>query len=277
MALAAQKGRVTNDDATVFKTPDFDGEVIGTLRTGEIYDISDKQRGPFFKIRVRSGVVGWISDADIAPLGSISMPSRPTAPAKAKNKKSNPKTAKTPPQPMKPVRPIQRTRYRGIDISQVNFTENTMGKKRTSSMKFFGARFSGPNTLIDGDMYIDTQVLFSSSPPDYYGKATGQASSGFAFLADFMFVTDIPQTRDVMAYYGFGPMLRFSQFNVLLPDDPSPGLTKGYQLSDAAIGAVFGLGVAVALSDSIGVRLDGRYYWEAQQYTGLGLSIQMPF
>lgn len=280
--FAAQKGKVTNNDATVFKDPDFDAEAIGTLKAGEIYDISDAQKGPFFKIRLKAGTVGWISDADIAPMGGRVVPPKPAPTPKAdepladkKNKKKKPDAKKAAAAKKPAGKPLHKKRFRGLDISQVNFTENTMGKVRTSGMTFFGYRASGGHTLLDDETYIDMQVMASFSAPSYYSEVTGHGAGGFVLIADFMFITDLPQSRTTMAYYGFGPMFRFSQFSVEM--DSNAGTKKAYKLSDAAIGAVFGGGVAVALGDRYALRLDARYLWEVQQYLTFGLAVQMDF
>lgn len=269
-ASKGQRGVVIADPATVFRTPDFEGEVIATLSPGKIYTISRGKKGPFYRIRVKSGMTGWITDAEIRPIGGSAV----STPAPKDSKKETAKEAAAPPRKMKP---INKTAYRGLGLEFINFSEDTMGAVRTASLPFYGFRVTGPDTIMAGEMYMDGSVLLHSGAPSYYEDATGNSAGGFILIGNFMFVTDIPQSRDVMASYGFGPTFRFSQFNATLDNDPSAGKSKSYSLTDATIGAVFGVGVAVAVGERYAVRLDGKYYWEASRYTSFGLAFQMDF
>lgn len=270
-APRSQKGVIVAEEATVFKDPNFDASVIATVETGKILEMSLGKKDVFYRVRLKPGLTGWISDADIRPVDGDGA----SSPAKVSSGKKSAKKELKPVAKKKKAKPIQMQRYRGLACESVNFAEDTMGRVRSSSLGFCGVRWSGNNVVIPGEMYTDGEILYHLGAPPYYTETTGAASGGFIILANFMFITDLPQSRDLMAYYGFGPMFRFSQFQADLNNDPTAGKTKSYQLTDAAVGAVFGAGVAVAIGDRYAVRLDGRYYWEAQRYTSFSLAIQM--
>lgn len=278
-APRSQKAVVIVEEATIFKDPNFDGEVIGSAKGGQVFMISIGKKEMFYKIRLKPGVTGWVSDADIRPIGAAGAAAQKT-PAKPGDKKKagkkDPKQAaaekkKAP----KKGKPIQLNRYRGLAIEFINFTEDTMGKVRSASLPFYGFRWTGQNTLMGPESYIDSEILFHTGAPSYYEDATGNSAGGFILTGNFLFVTDVPQSRNVMAYYGFGPMFRFSQFHAKLSNVPTNGKTKEFEMADASIGGLIAGGVAVAISDKYAVRLDGRYYWETQRYTAFSLAIQM--
>lgn len=262
----SQKGMITAEIATIFREPNFDSEVMATARPKQVFDISIGKRGPFYKIRLKPGVTGWISDAEVKPMGQVSSRSQTK---RAKTAKAEP-AKRTPPPKSKPFHLLK---HRGLGLEFINFTEDTMGKVRNESLIFYGYRFSGENTLTEG-MYTDAEILFHFGAPGYYEDATGRGADGLIMLGNFMFVTTVPQSRNVMAYYGFGPMFRFSQFRTELLEK---GKYKGYELTDVNLGAVFGLGIGVAIGDRYAVRLDGKYYWETQRYTSFGLAFQVEF
>lgn len=259
---------IAEEGGTVFQEPNFDSATLGMVSPGQNFEISSGKRNGFYRIRLKPGTLGWISDAEIKPLGvRETKPTNTKAPGKPKKEAPKKKAFKP--------KPINNTRYVGPLFSSVNYLEDTMGARRKESLSMFGLRWSGPNTVMSGDINIDSEILVKTSPPNFYRQATGNPATGFMLIGDFVFVTDIPQSRSLMAYYGFGPMFRFSQYNVLLNMDG--GKTRNYNLTDITLGAVFALGVATALGDHYAVRLDGRYYWETQRYTSVSLALQMDF
>lgn len=273
---AASKGSqrgviIAEEGGTVFKEPNFDAQVIATVNPGQVFDISSGTREGFYKIRLKPGTLGWISEVEIRAVGAKENKAAKGAPAKPGAKKKE--TA----QKKKRGKPVHMTRYTGPVFEFMNYRESTMKGLRSESLMMYGWRWSGPNTLIDGAMNIDSEILIHPSPPKFYETATGNKTSGFLLIGNFIFVSEMPQSKNLMAYYGFGPTFKFAQYNVQLSDDPTPGKTRSYNLTDMTLGAVFAVGLATAIGDRYAVRLDGRYYWETQRYTSLSLALQMDF
>lgn len=277
-ASSSQKGTIVSEEAAVFSQADFDSEIITTLKPGQTFTISKGKKGPFFRIRYAPGKTGWISDADIRPAGKNTATkgkkkTEKKAPEK-KTKELGPFYEEGPEEGGEP--PFYARRYRGLVLEFVNFTEDTMGKLRTANLLFYGIKWSGYNTVFDGEIYTDAELLFHSGAPPYYGEATGQPASGFIMMGNFLFQTEIPQSERSMAFYGFGPAFRYTHFDVKLNNDPAAGQTRSYTLNDLNLGAVFNLGMGFGIK-RYALRVDVRYYWEIQRYTGLGLAFQMDF
>jgi hypothetical protein len=256
----AQKGTVIADEAQVYKDADFDAPVMATLHQGEIYSISTSKKGPFFKIRLKPGVTGWIADSEIRP-GAIKLKDAKADENAEQSEEANERSRK----------PFFATRYRGISVDMINFTEDTMGGERNAQTMFYGLKFNGYNTLFSGDIYTESNLIFHVGAPSYYGDYTGEAGSGFVFLADFLFQTVLPRSPNFLFYYGFGPMFKYSHFDLKLP-----GVADAYTADDMTLGVIFDLGVAFRM-DRVTLRPDVKYYWEKSSYLGFGLGIGLDF
>lgn len=256
-----QKGTVINDGAMVYQDADFDAPVIDTLKRGAVHSISKGTKGPFHKIRLNSGSLGWIADTDIK-LGVLKLASV--------------KKEKTPEQEERERRkkPFFATRYRGPTFEFINFSEETLGKERSANLVFYGIKFNGYNTIFDGDIYADANIIFHSGAPDYYQSYTKKSADGMILIANFLLQTTLPQSKWHLVYYGFGPMFRYSNFNLEVPNGTK---TTSYTAADMSLGALFDLGLAFRIGSSLSLRADAKYYWEKTQYYGLGLNLGWEF
>lgn len=255
----SQQATVVVEGALVYQDADFDAPVITTLKLGAVYSVSKGKKGPFFKIRLKPGYTGWVSDTDIKP-GIIKI---------AKSEKKKPSESKA----EKPKKPFFATRYRGPVLQMTSFTEDTLGKERSAALPFYGLKISGFNTLFTGEIYTDANILFHFGAPSYYESYTGKKADGFIFVTDFLLQTVLPQGRNVLFYYGFGPMFKYSQFHLEVDKGSS---TSSYSADDMVLGAVFDLGLA-ARWGSVSLRTDAKYSWERSRYGALGLSLGWEF
>lgn len=266
----AQKGTVVNEEAFVYSLPDFDSPVVGAVKIGEVYDISTGKKEAFFKIRLKPGTVAWIADNDIRP-GIVQ--SLVDARENAKNKQ-NKKSAKGEDKKKKrPKKAFAKTRFRGPVVEMLQFKESTLGGRQTDNLLMYGIKLAGPNVVIAGDIDTEANFLFHMGAPKYYADKTGNSANGWMFMANFLFENVTVASPGYNYYFGFGPMVKYSHFELGLT---SAGKTKSYSADDIAIGAIFNFGVAFQLSD-YALRLDAKYYWEKESYIAGGLSFLFPF
>jgi hypothetical protein len=127
--------------------------------------------------------------------------------------------------------------------------------------------------MFSGDLRTDAEFLFHSGAPDYYQQTTGNGAAGWIFIADFVFETAMPQSKWHMVTFGFGPMFKYSHFEVALTENAKE---VNYSLDDMALGAVFDLGLAFRVS-SYALRFNAKYYWEKTKYWGFGATFGFPF
>lgn len=269
-APKSQKGTVISEEAMVYQNPDFDSPVVGTVHRGENYDISIGRKGPFYKVRLKPGSLGWIGDNDIVPGANRVSP--PVKNPKAPNIKKK-KAQQAPSQPKKKQKPFVLQDYRGPALEYLPFKEETLGASRKENLLFYGFKWAGPNLIVDGDTVTDASVLFHYGAPKYYKDATGSDASGWIILANFLFQSNQSQGRDVMTFYGFGPAFRYSHFNVAMN---VAGQNTNYAADDMALGAVFNGGIGLRRGN-YAVRAELKYYWEKTTYLGGGLSVLWKF
>lgn len=264
---------ITADEAFVYEKPDFDSQIIGAAIKGEVYSVSRGKRGAFHKIRLKPGVLGWVSEVDfkvVSEAQAKQLQQRKKQVATSSKKKSKGESSSG--AKIKRNKPINECAYWGPTVHWASFTENTMGAKRSDALFFLGARLSGPGTLFWDETFTDASLALAWGAPKYYQKVTGRSADGWILLADYLYIMDFPQSRRLMSFIGFGPMFRYSHFNVSLPQE---GVSRdlSYSLDDMALGAVFAGGFAYQMGNNA-LRIDAKYHWEKQAYFGAGVSFQ---
>ncbi len=267
MSIAAsQWGTIVVDEAIVFHEPDFDAEMISQVRRGEIFPMSVRPQGPFYKIKLKDGRLGWVMDVDIKA-GRLK---QDTINIKLLEKNSKDQASLTDKLKATPRVHFAGQRWRGLQYELIQFSEKTLGKKRSDSLGFVGLRIAGPNTLFEGDTFVTTDLLFYTTAPKYYEQATGEKADGWIMLTQVLFQTVNPQGSSTYSMFGFGPLVKYSHFNLGL--DRS-GKSYQYAVDDMYLGFVFQGGVAARFNQGFSARLDAKYYYEKQQYLSLGLSV----
>ncbi len=261
----AYQAKTLQADVEVYEKPSFDSTVIATLSEGKVFDVSKTVKNSFYKIRIKTGVLGYVFDGDLQPLFSdASMPHE--RPSKKKKAAGGGK---------KKRHSFEYTQFAGFQVQNIQFEEDTMGSKRREALSFFGAKISGPNLILEGASPSEMNFIFHMGAPSYYESETRKPADGWIFIADFLLQTYFPQTKNSLLFVGFGPMFRYSKFSTALLDSGT-GKTTDYSLEDIAIGGVFNLGAALRWN-SLALRGDLQYFWEKQAYFGGGLSIQFAF
>lgn len=277
-AGAWQQAQVITPNANVYQAADFDSPVLGHLKQGTVWNISKDVTGAFYQIRVRDNLIGYVCDVDVKA-------GKPIAKGNLGPEKPKPLSGATPakrePPAVKKQRSFEYTDFWGIELASIRYRENTMGLRPTDQLSFYGLQFSGPNIVFDG-YTTEFNALVSLGAPRYYQQATGNDASGFIFLTDFLFLQNRNLSRDVMFFFGFGPMFKFSKFEVALNCDAGlcNGTTTGTlpeSLTDMSLGAVFDTGITQRLGSSFALRAELQYYWEKLQYYGFSLSGQFSF
>lgn len=284
----SQQATIVNDGALVYKDADFDAPTIAELKAGQVFSISLKEKGPFYKIRLKQGLLGWIADNDVkvskgkaaaqtpAAGAAVTPPKKPTSKKEAAKEKEKDKE-KDSSEGAFAEKPRQKsfyaTRFRGPVLSYLAYAENTMGALRTQTLPFYGMKFEGPDTMFSGDFRTDAEILLHIGAPNYYADQTGQGTDGWIFMTDFIFETAFPQSRWHMLTYGFGPMFRYSHYDVSLPNGGKP---VSYGLDDMVLGAVFDGGLAFRVS-KYALRFNIKYFWEKTRYWGGSLTFGFPF
>ncbi len=253
----------------VYAQPDFDSPILATLKTGTYYRVS-KQKFDlgFHRIRFAKDKDGFISSSEVKITSGQAAQSVKKKPGEARSEVKKEPRKRT-------LKPIYVSRYQGVVFEQQNYIEDTMSNTRSDNILFFGYRLVGFNTLFTGEMSTDLAILYHSGAPAYYEKITGQPTSGQIINVQFTFDTIIPLAHDFMASYGFGPLVKYSHFQVSLKNPAGVG-NDSYVLDDMNFGVLFRLGAATRIG-IFGLRADVKYYIESKQYVGVNLSTLYEF
>ncbi|MFP5520017.1 MAG: SH3 domain-containing protein [Bdellovibrionia bacterium] len=268
---AASRGvtaMVVGESPYVFANANFDSPIIGELKPGQKVIISKAKKGPFHRVRLPNKKLGWIADSEVKIMSAKAIEkAQKDAEENVGNifADSGGDLSELEDDPQKRKQYMQWSRHRGIAYDIVQYTEDTQGEERTEALGFIGFRMTGADTLFSGLATADTHVLFSTQVPSYYKKLTSNAASGFVSLWHFQFLTQTPLSRSTVYHYGFGPMVKYSQFQLKVGN-------KTFTAEDLNIGAVFGFGLGFKLGP-IALRPDFKYYWEKTKYWSLGLGL----
>ncbi|PWU21934.1 MAG: hypothetical protein C5B49_01845 [Bdellovibrio sp.] len=307
------KARVVGSNALVYKEADFDSRQLGQYRVGVVVVVSTQSKGAFYPVKIREGVVGFISDVDVVPLKGAS-PELPNAvsgtaaPATSRGGASRAKggaqvgassvggaaatgvtsaarggsvgtsAAAEAPRPPRPIHSVEKTDFWGIELASIRFREDTMGMRPSTAMTFLGYKATGPHIVVNG-MNTTFNALISLGPPRYYEQATGNSADGFILFLDFLMEYTVPATRNTMSFFGFGPLYKYSKFDVTLANVLVNGkfINQSYSLEDMTLGAIFNAGLSHRLTPRFALRLEFEYYWEKLQYYGFSLTTQFAF
>ncbi len=256
-ALPPQKGQIQVQEALIYAKPDFDSAIIAQLKGGEVFDISRNLFGAFYRIRIKDKRIGYVPDIDIKVLTTKAAAEQ----IKTKNRIAPPKN-------------IKEQRFRGLSVMSIAFREDTLEQKSTEALTFYGAEFIGPDLLEKGDYPLDIHFRISPKPPGYYQTMTGYGANGFVVVADVLLNISWQSRSAVIANFGFGPLLKYSKFDVALQN--ASGQRSSYSLEDIMLGVSLKAGLTLRIQPAA-VHFEAQYFWEKQQYMGYGVSFLWNF
>lgn len=290
-AGSPQKAVVTSESALIYKDPDFDSTVIKEVQNGEVVSISKRKFGAFNRVRLADGSIGFIADndykmkSDSAAKSEKKVEDKHASQLREKAEREEPlddksadanDSAKNKMQyKMKSghKRPFEMQRYRGPQIGLIKYREETMGSTVNEYLTMYGFRWTGPDLIMEGSLQTEWTFLAKIGAPSYYGEATGYSGNGFLILTDVQWLMINPVSTRTFSFFGFGPMARINSYSLELKNGSS---TRSYSAQDLVLGTAFALGLAQKF-DRFALRGDYKYYWEKQQYWGVGLAVQFEF
>lgn len=259
LVMAAQKGTIIVDETYIYQDADFDSQIMATVQKGEVFDISENTKGPFYRIRLKDKKLGWISSVDIKP-GKIKIPKQMDKPLQSyvdeEKQKNN----------------FIGLRFQGPRFEFLNWREKTLGKVRHDQLNALGWSWTGMGTLIKGPFYLDSAVSLVWEAPDYYKNVTGVSASGFILKAYSALLTPKAYGENFLLLYGAGAGTTFSHFEAGVLES---GTKRKYTLEDLQLGVVVPLGMTYR-SGKKSYSAWYRFYWEKEIYSSitLGLSFQ---
>lgn len=249
---SVQKAKITSPEIEIYSKADFDSDIIEVVKEGETYLISDKTYGPFYRIKLKDGKIGYVVDyvLDIEGKGKFQEKDPEIflyedAPEQLKKTNSG--------DPEETI--IFGRQYGGPTIQLINFHENTLGGDQVDDLPAVGYKNIGD---------MAWSVLGSFKVPKYYVNKTGGTANGFKLWADFGITSNIVE---------FGASsLRFSgtlftQISFIQLETAQ----RKYDMTDITAGLAAELGWIFRFEKSA-IDIALKYYFDKNNYAGLGLS-----
>lgn len=280
LAQAAQSAVISVDGAMIYKSASFDAPIIAYMQKGKKVRVSSKTYGPFYKVRVRSGMIGFISDIDV----EVSKSKRRSKKGQRKKRKKGSKGdtekeekdksdifAEDDTEEERPHRrkPIFATRYVGLLLNNVNYKEEIFNQELSSNELTYGVKLTGPNILLSGPLTLDLSLIFSLSAPSYYEGISSVDPSGFLFFADLNLIFPYIENDNWSLYFGAGPVIIVSNFDIAIGN-------QALELQELKLGGSFTVGAAYRWRKFI-VKFEPKYYLEQNKYFSFLGSIQREF
>lgn len=264
----AQTSTVVEEGAPLYQNPNFDSGPIQQLHMGDFIEVSKRTFGEygFHRVRTAEGKMGYMIESDFK-LGKLNL----KAPAPISNAGKAVSKQKS---EVRHLKPFRDTKFYGISFDQLWFRENTFGLTPTSAMPLLGLKLVGPNLWFEGDTVTEFNFQISPQAPGYYQQATGNSASGFLLHADYLLNATFVQSPRFLTFLGFGPMLRYSNFQVAL--NSGTNKSNAYTLTDAVFGAVINAGIGMRFSSSA-ARLEYRLIRDNLFQNEVQLSWLFPF
>lgn len=264
-SYAAKRAVVIVDGAMVYKKGDFGSPVLGYLRKGKKVKVSNKTYGPFYRVKLRQGIVGYISDVDVKVFGKSSVASR-------KNKRRSRARRKA-----YRGRPVIAGKKFGLGFSSVNYVDrfpvDGAEKVLSSSTSMLTAKYSKPFDYLDGAMISDITVGMTLGTPALYNDFSVNPASGFVVVGDYSLLMPVRSmtNRKSSIYWGAG--LGFSYSNVKISTYISSVLAD-VPAEDFRIGGSLTAGYAYRINRKYIFKFEPKFYLEKERYYGLHFVVQ---
>jgi hypothetical protein len=268
--------KVRTDGAMVFAKPDFDSDVLTTLKEGDKVRVSigtTGEKANFHKVRAGT-ILGWIAEIDVQVDDAPKKREQRRGAGKRDNKntKITEKKSSNLNKPKKPFMddsvPMFFQKYVGAVVGLSDFDESISGVDAHESLVFYGLKLTGPDILFNGPV-LDVNLLLHYGAPSYYNSLSTTKPSGFIFTADALLLYPFFNRDKGIVAMGLGPLLKLTSFNV----------TNGGDLKSLT---EFDAGVSLALSgamkfNKIAVRLEGKYLIEKHSEKLFQIAIQQQY
>ena len=234
----------------VYVAPDFDSKVIGRLKPGTRVRVSRQTTGKFYKFHkvVMGRRVGYIADNEVA-IGNRAVAST---------------TSSDRPRKRRETKPVYFSRFVGVLVGTTELKEGITGVDASDQLLIYGLKITGPDVLMGTPMDLNFALHYGA--PKYYDKLSSVRPAGFILYTDALLLLPWLQRQNFAGLFGVGPLLVYSDFQVV-----NGG--RAQSLSTLNIGASFMAGVVYRFS-RVGLRLEGKYFLEKQSAKAIQVGLQ---
>lgn len=252
---AVQNAKIIGDAVEIYEAADFDSEVIDEVYKGQKYKVSSKVYGPFYRIKLKSGKVGYIVDYELDIEGRGPLREKDLDEMELKEALAVKPPAELNAQEEAEERAVFGRSYRGPVLLMYNYHEDTMGSEQVDELLAVGYRTI---TTLSWSVAATTQV------PKYYTKAAGNSGKSIQLWGDVGFSNDIAQFKNAALRFSGNVFGHLSLIELKTPVDD-------YNMQDLTAGINLEFAYLKNFSD-LSLDLSVKYYFDKSNYAALGLA-----
>lgn len=254
-AWAVQKAKIISTEVEIYEEADFDSEIISSVHEGETYLISDKTYGPFYRIKLKNGKIGYIVDyeLDIEGKGRIKEKDLDAVLFEQMSGLINDSQNKV--TDAAEEAEVFGLGYSGPALQLINFHENVFGADQVDDLLAVGYK-----NISD----MAWSILGSFKVPKYYTDKVGYSAKGMKVWADLGFSSQVVNYRKSSIRFS-GTL--FTHVSLIQLETT----TRKYDLHDITLGLALELGWLIKIKKNA-MDLAVKYYFDKTQYAGLGVS-----
>jgi hypothetical protein len=257
-SFAAQKAKIIGDYVEIYESADFDSEVIEEVYKGEVYLVSKKNFGPFYKIKLKNGEIGYIVDYQLDFVGKGPLKPKDFDQLESLADQSLEKNIEE----FKNKRDSEEEEFFGTPtggpfLMFINYHEKTMGSEQVDDLLAFGYK---ANTM------VAWSLMTSMTAPKYYRSGTGRSASGFKIWGDVGFSNEVAKFGDVSSLYFSGRI--FTHLSSIRVQTP----VQKYDLQDVTAG--FNVEMTwMRKFKKMSTDISLKYFFDKSNYAGIGVGI----
>ena len=256
---AAQNATVSVPEADVYQDENFDSEIIENVKLGETYQISSKTYGQFYKIKLKSGKIGYIADHELKINGKEfeEKPYQEGFEESKPNKKNISKKKSSAEIFESDEDESFKTQFQGFTLQLINFHEETIGTLQIDNLYAVGYK--------NMDFASIWEIFGSFKAPKYYAEKTNGSAEGFHIWASRGFNSMVPATALSYFRYGGSILLHLARTKITTS-------SKTYDLQDITIGVIAEGGYVMQFK-KVAFEITAKYIFDRNNYGVLGLSL----
>ncbi len=264
-SFAVRTGQLSVTDADIYKYSNFDSDILANIRQGETFSVSEKVYDGFYKIKLKSGLIGFVPDHEVVIDGRAFAEKpyidedREQARLDKKKKQKNPKHEKIKIEQEDDEDSEDETfdsNLKGLSLQIVNFHEDTLGSVQVDDLVAIGYK-----NLTD----VSYEVFAAFKAPRYYSEKTFGSAKGIHVWGAYGINNLLPLSGATALRYGASVMAHYSQIKV----DTS---VKAYDLQDLSAGLILEGGMLLRFKKAA-VDFSVKYFFDRNNYASFGLSL----
>lgn len=260
-SFAARVGTLSVSDADLYKSDNFESDIITNIKKGESFLVSKKNYNGFYKIKLKSGQIGFVPDHEIEingkPFEAKSYfeeeQSVDVANKKNKNSKADDLMAEENQDDEDDAFDIN---LHGITFQMINLHEETLGAVQVDDILAFGYK-----SLAD----TSYEIFAAFKTPKYYTEKPFDSTQAVNLWGAYGINNSIPISSSTALRYSGSIMTHYSKIKISTP-------IKSYDLQDLSVGFILE-GAALLHFKKAAFELSLKYFFDRNNYAGFGLSL----